>query len=86
MEEHLSRKVLVTGADAGLGLSLVKRFLQGRYEVFAGVYRSEADLNHLVREYGDSLIIIPLDVANLDSVRAAVRNIMQRTNALDIII
>jgi NAD(P)-dependent dehydrogenase (short-subunit alcohol dehydrogenase family) len=42
--------VLVTGADAGLGLSLVKRFLQGGYAVFAGVYRSAVDLNGLAGE------------------------------------
>lgn len=80
------RKVLVTGADAGLGLSLVKRFLQGGYEVFAGVYRSEDGLTPLVSEYGGSLTLIPLNVADMESVRAAVRNVMERTNALDIII
>lgn len=86
MDVQMSRKVLVTGADAGLGLSLVKRFLQGGDVIFAGVYQSEADLKSLLREYGDSLALIPLDVANLDSVRAAVRNVKERTSALDIII
>ena len=78
--------VLVTGADTGLGLSLVKRFLRGGYTVFAGVYRSVLDLNNLVAEYNDALALIPLDVADMDSVRGAARQVSERTSALDIII
>jgi len=82
----MRKQVLVTGADAGLGLSLVKRFLQGGYAVFAGVYRSAVALNGLAGEYGDALALIPLDVADMDSVRAAARQVTDRPGALDIII
>ena len=34
----------------GLGLSLVKCFLKGGYQVFAGLYRFAVDLNPLVVE------------------------------------
>jgi hypothetical protein len=80
----MSRKVLVTGADVGLGLSLVKRFLQGGYAVFAGVRRSAADLNILVDVYGGLLTLVPLDVAEMDSVRAAARMVIEQTDAIDI--
>jgi NAD(P)-dependent dehydrogenase (short-subunit alcohol dehydrogenase family) len=86
MEVQMSRKVLVTGADAGLGLSLVKRFLQGGYAVFAGVRRSAADLNILVDVYGGLLTLVPLDVAEMDSVRAAARMVIEQTDAIDIVI
>jgi NAD(P)-dependent dehydrogenase (short-subunit alcohol dehydrogenase family) len=86
MEVQMSRKVLVTGADAGLGLSLVKRFLQGGYAVYAGVRRSAADLNILVDEYGGLLTLVPLDVAEMDSVRAAARMVIEQTDAIDIVI
>ncbi|HEX9386384.1 MAG TPA: SDR family NAD(P)-dependent oxidoreductase [Anaerolineales bacterium] len=82
----MKKGVLVTGADTGLGLSLVKRFLRGGYTVFAGVYRSVLDLNNLVAEYNDALALIPLDVADMDSVRGAARQVSERTSALDIII
>jgi NAD(P)-dependent dehydrogenase (short-subunit alcohol dehydrogenase family) len=84
--ENQKKTILVTGADAGLGLSLVKRFLQGGFMVFAGVYRSVADLNGLAGEYGDSLRLIPLDVADMDSVREAARQVKEQRSALDIII
>lgn len=82
----MKKGVLITGADAGLGLSLVKRFLQGGYVVFAGVYCSDAELHKLAGEYGDALVLIPLDVADIDSVREATRRVVERTNALDIVI
>jgi NAD(P)-dependent dehydrogenase (short-subunit alcohol dehydrogenase family) len=86
MEDRMSRKILVTGADTGLGLSLVKRFLRGGYDVFAGIYRSPVGLNALSQDHGDSLSLIRLDVAKMDSVRAAARQINEQTGALDIII
>lgn len=80
------KTILITGADAGLGLSLVKRFLQGGFAVFAGAYRSMDVLNILALDYGDALSLIPLDVAELESVRAAARQVSERTDTLDIII
>jgi NAD(P)-dependent dehydrogenase (short-subunit alcohol dehydrogenase family) len=84
--ETEKKTVLITGADAGLGLSLVKRFLQGGFAVFAGVHRSMDALNVLASEYGDALSLIPLNVADLESVRAAARLVGEQTNSLDIII
>jgi len=86
MTEKMIKRVLVTGADAGLGLSLVKRFLAGEFAVFAGVHRSDGQLRNLASEYGDALALIPLDVADLDSVRAAAQRVAERTNTLDIVI
>src|SRR4030095_2250260 len=86
MTEKMIKRVLVTGADAGLGLSLVKRFLEGEFVVFAGVHRSDGQLRNLASEYGDALALIPLDVADTDSVRAAAERVAERTNTLDIVI
>ena len=49
MQEQMQKGVWVTGAGAGagLGLSLVKRFLRAGFAVFAGVHRSEVNLNSL---------------------------------------
>ena len=84
--ETEKKTVLITGADAGLGLSLVKRFLQGGCVVFAGVHRSMDALNLLAAEYSDALSPILLNVADLESVRAAARQVSEQTNTLDIVI
>ena len=86
MSEQMKKGILVTGADAGLGLSLVKRFLKAGFAVFAGVYRSDAELHKLASEYGEALALIPLDVAEMESVRAAALQVAERTNTLDIVI
>jgi len=80
------KTVFVTGAGAGLGVSLVKRFLQGGYAVFAGVHSSGVELNALAGAYGQALALIPLEVADMDSVRSAARQVAGLTNALDIVI
>lgn len=86
MEEATQKGVLVTGADTGLGLSLSRRFLQGGFVVFAGVYRSDAKLRELAKEYGDALTLISLDVADMVSVREATQKVAERTHALDMVI
>jgi NAD(P)-dependent dehydrogenase (short-subunit alcohol dehydrogenase family) len=82
----LNKAVFITGADTGLGLALVKRFLQGDYDVFAGVYLSAVDLDALAKEHGSSLAFIPLDVADMDSVCGAARQVAEWTSQLDIVI
>src|SRR5512139_560443 len=84
--ENQTKTVLVTGADAGLGSSLVKRFLQGGFAVFAGIHRSMDALNVLASEYGTLLAFIPLNVTELESVRAAARQVGEQTSTLDIVI
>ena len=86
MQAQIQKRVLVTGADAGLGLSLVKRFLQGGFAVLAGVHRLAVNWSSLTEEQGDSLRLIPLDVANMDSVCEAAQQVASQIDALDILI
>ena len=86
MEQKMKQRVLITGANTGLGLSLVKRFLREKFEVFAGVYRSDAELQELIRDDDATLALIPLDVGDTDSVGRAARRVAERTDALDIVI
>lgn len=86
MTDPTKNAVLITGGDAGLGLSLVKRFLQGGYEVFAGVYKSAVELNPSIEEYADLLRLIPLNVADMESVCNAARQVGDLTGELDIVI
>src|SRR5215510_8934678 len=86
MDSQMKKTVFVTGTDSGLGLSLVKRFLEGGFVVLAGVYRSATGLNILTGEYGDSLALIPLDVSDMNSICEAAQQVTKQTNALDIVI
>lgn len=79
----MTKSIVVTGADSGLGFSLAKRFLQGGYRVFAGVYKNDTNLQALA---DPNLVSIPLDVSNTASVREAARLVSAQTDSVDIVI
>jgi NAD(P)-dependent dehydrogenase (short-subunit alcohol dehydrogenase family) len=78
---------LVTGADRGLGLALTTNLLEKGWRVFAGQYMPKwPDLNALSMAYPDHLTSVPLDVAELDSVRAAAESVAQSVDHLDLVV
>ncbi|XP_015673065.1 uncharacterized protein LOC107288912 [Protobothrops mucrosquamatus] len=75
--------VLVTGSNRGIGLGLVKRFLELPCPpkwVFATTRDMEAEKSKEVRELSckhPSLVVLQLDVTNLESVQAALREVQK---------
>jgi NAD(P)-dependent dehydrogenase (short-subunit alcohol dehydrogenase family) len=82
----MTQAVLITGADKGLGFSLTWRFLREGFRVFAGKYGDETNLQELAGRFPETLIIVPLDVADLDSVRKAAEIVSGQADALDVLI
>src|SRR6266508_691380 len=82
----MQKTVFITGADKGLGLSLVKRFLRGGFHVFAGIYSSGENLKRISEEFPVELTQIGLDVTNLTSVQCAAQIVAEQTPSLDILI
>jgi NAD(P)-dependent dehydrogenase (short-subunit alcohol dehydrogenase family) len=80
------KTVFVTGADKGLGFSLVQRFLREGIHVFAGRYNSNNDLSDLAKSFPELLSNISLDVTQLDSVSQAAVSVSKLTPTLDILI
>lgn len=74
------KKVLITGASSGIGLSLAKQYAKAGNEVFA-CGRNEKALNALQAEYGNITPLI-FDVTN----KAQVASASAQVNMLDIII
>ena len=68
----MQETAFVTGADRGLGLAFCSGLLERNWRVFAGQYMSEwPELSELAAQFPDLLDIIPLDVASIESARAA---------------
>jgi len=80
------KTVFITGADKGLGLSLVQRFLREDVRVFAGQHHTSRILPGLAKSFPEALTLIPLDVTQLDSVSQAADSVAKLTPALDILI
>jgi NAD(P)-dependent dehydrogenase (short-subunit alcohol dehydrogenase family) len=81
------RKVLISGADRGVGFALAEAFLKEGWTVFAGQYMREWDeLDTLKSRYADALYIIPLDVSSTESVNRAFDSVKAVTEYLDMIV
>lgn len=86
MDEKNLKKVFITGTDKGLGLYLSSTFLRAGWQVYAGIYRSVDNLQHLELEYGSHLACVSLDVTDMASVITAQQRIATLTEALDVLI
>jgi meso-butanediol dehydrogenase/(S,S)-butanediol dehydrogenase/diacetyl reductase len=84
-ESSLARTIVITGAGAGLGRALARRFAsEGETVVLLG--RTGAKVEKVAAEIGDSAVAIPCDVASPESVRAAFKTIAERFSGIDILI
>ena len=73
-------KVLITGANRGVGLGFVKAYLQSGNEVIACCRKPNdaKDLQALQSEWPQALQILPLDVVNADHI-ASLKSALQNT-------
>ncbi|CAH1195289.1 hypothetical protein PAECIP111892_02006 [Paenibacillus auburnensis] len=80
--------VMVTGADRGVGLSLVKQLLDQGYHVFAGQYQQENDnaLGQLKASHKERLQVLQLDISDEESVKLALDAVSAVTDRVDILI
>lgn len=81
-------RVLITGANRGLGLEFATQYLRRGEKVFAGCRRPEQAhaLQTLRHKNPERLIVLSLDVTNVASIDAAVKAIKIETGALDLVV
>ncbi len=81
-------RVLITGANRGIGLALVREYLDAGWRVFATCRAPDRadDLRALCEGDGDRLSIVALDVVDEASIRRAGDAIRAETDALDALI
>jgi NAD(P)-dependent dehydrogenase (short-subunit alcohol dehydrogenase family) len=77
----------VTGADRGLGMALTAGLLERGWQVFAGQYMPDwAELSELAARYPGKLTSVPLDVASIESARAAAAQVAGAAPYVDVLI
>jgi NAD(P)-dependent dehydrogenase (short-subunit alcohol dehydrogenase family) len=84
----MSNRVLITGANRGIGLALVREYLSRGDEVFAGCRRPDeaTELRALVKSSGENLHVLRLDVTRDESTAAAAQFVWSRTESLDVLV
>jgi NAD(P)-dependent dehydrogenase (short-subunit alcohol dehydrogenase family) len=81
-------RVLITGANRGLGLAFARLYLERGAQVFAGARRPEAAhlLEELKQTHGERLTVIPLDVSDEDSICRSRDIVAGLTDSLNLLI
>jgi NAD(P)-dependent dehydrogenase (short-subunit alcohol dehydrogenase family) len=80
----MSKTWLITGSSRGLGRALTKAVLDSGDRVLATARRPE-QLDDLVKEYGDAIHAVALDVTDAEAARAAVRTAQEVFGGLDVV-
>jgi NAD(P)-dependent dehydrogenase (short-subunit alcohol dehydrogenase family) len=83
------KKVLITGANKGIGFETAKQLLQNGYYVFLGSRKLEngqAAVDKLKSEGLNCVEVVQLDVTDISSVNAAREHIGNHTENLDVLI
>lgn len=80
-------RVLVTGANRGIGLAVATAYAAEGGRIFATCRQpgEASQLHTLARRYRDQIIPVALDVADPESIRHAVEVVRAETDALDLL-
>ncbi|HEY2515206.1 MAG TPA: SDR family NAD(P)-dependent oxidoreductase [Polyangiaceae bacterium] len=81
----MSKVWLVTGSSRGLGLSIAKAVLAAGHRLVATARKAE-DLQPLVKEYGDRVRAVALDVTDAKAAREAVKVATAAFDRLDVVV
>ncbi len=84
------KTALVTGANRGIGLSIVKKFLENQCNVIACTRKSDAEslknLNELNNEFPKKIKIYSFDLKGLDENNSSLNKLLEENKNIDILI
>jgi len=82
------KRVLITGANRGLGLEFTRRYLERGDQVFAACRRPESarQLQELKAAHPAGLTIVGMDVGNIDAIRKSHAVVRSQVDGLELLI
>ena len=83
----MSMRVLITGANRGLGMEMVRQYVDQGARVFAAARTPHsAELSQLAAKHAAQLSLIALEVTSETELQAAVETVRAQTDGLDLLI
>jgi NAD(P)-dependent dehydrogenase (short-subunit alcohol dehydrogenase family) len=82
----MNKRILITGANRGLGLAMTEQLIDGGAVVYAINRHESAELQQLQKQHPDRLFLFSGDVTDQDSLRVAVAALSGGCDALDLLI
>ena len=85
----MSKVVIITGADGGMGQEHVRATVKAGYEVVMGCHHPEkgqAVRDRLANETGGNITMIPLDLASFASIHSFIREVKSRYSHIDLLL
>ena len=82
----MNYKILITGANRGLGLALAEKLLAGGHQIHAINRRESVELLQLKDKHPDGLYLHPCDVRDENSIRQALDAVRRQAESLDIVL
>ena len=82
------QRILITGANRGIGFELTRQILQDGAHIFATCrkpVRADA-LNNLARQHTDTVTVLQMDINDESSISAAVKAVAAKADALDLLV
>lgn len=87
MNKHKTRVVVVSGGTRGLGLEIIKRFVEDGDIVVTFGRKITSELQSLIEQYGpDQVKFTPLDLADLSGVRKFISHVRKDFGRIDVLI
>lgn len=75
----------ITGSSRGLGRSLAREILQKGGQVVATA-RNIKDIQDLKNDYGDMVLLLPLDVTDFTAIKMAVKQAVEHFGRIDVLV
>ncbi|NMA65893.1 MAG: SDR family oxidoreductase [Clostridiaceae bacterium] len=78
--------ILITGASSGIGRATAEYFMKKGYRVYGTSRNPERHQNHTYHESSGFINMIPLDVADDNSVENAINTVLAKEGKIDVLI
>ncbi|GAD79189.1 SDR family oxidoreductase [Vibrio ezurae] len=83
------KTVVITGSSSGFGKMSAKQFADKGHKVYAAMRNADGKnqaVKNELQSYSENIVVVEMDVLSDESVNAAIAHIMQKENAIDVLI